>query len=112
MATRINAISDEVITELENQSVLTLPNNPSAAGYSAAEIKRRLYQSISGGQQSIVQQVNRIVAETNTALDSVISECKEYSNNKIGNKIICSENQDISSKNPLVDDIVIIKEEQ
>lgn len=61
----IKKIEEQKRLELENNSVKSLPNNPSQQGYSPEAIKRKMYEPILGNKSSLVTEINRIVDEMN-----------------------------------------------
>ncbi len=81
--TQIQGVSQGTQNLLLRKSANTLPNRPSEQGYSADEIKRRLYAFITDAQNSIIAELNRIVAETNTAILSVKERIDEFRDNSL-----------------------------
>ena len=67
----VNKVSDETKSAITRKSAQTLPNNPSAKGYSAEEIKRRFYQPIIDTANSTIAEVDRVTEEINAALGDV-----------------------------------------
>lgn len=51
---------------------MTLPDDPSKQGYSPDQIKRRMAAPIIDENESIVSEVNRIVDETNAAIEGLM----------------------------------------
>lgn len=79
----VNKISEEARGKLRNSSVLGLPDNPSVAGKTAADVKRAMVEYVTGvsenddalsGTTNIVKEINRIVAEINEDLTEVVRE--------------------------------------
>ena len=79
----VNKISEEARGKLRNSSVLGLPDNPSVAGKTAADVKRAMVEYVTGvsenddalsGKTNIVKEINRIVAEINEDLTEVARE--------------------------------------
>ncbi|MBQ7308361.1 MAG: hypothetical protein IJW82_07540 [Clostridia bacterium] len=74
----VKNINDNTIKTLESISVQTLPNNPSAVGYTAESIKKKFYDPVLNPSCSILTEINRIVGEVNNEL-----ELNEKSENKV-----------------------------
>ena len=65
---KIKSVSAETRNAITRKSAQTLPNNPSAQGYSAEEIKRRFYQPILDAANSTLSEIDRVVDEVNAAI--------------------------------------------
>jgi hypothetical protein len=64
----INKISQEKINQIKQKSVITLPNQPKI---SAEELKARFVKPIVDNSNSMIQELDRIVEETNAELDGI-----------------------------------------
>jgi hypothetical protein len=62
----ITPISDETVASMRRNSAMTLPDDPTAAGMKAAAIRRRLWESIFGAKGSLLSELSRAIAETNS----------------------------------------------
>ena len=67
----INKITEEDINNIESNSVLALPNDPTGAGYKAERIKHAFIDPITGKTGSIVSVINRIIEDINGEPGSV-----------------------------------------
>ena len=64
----INKISQEKINQIKQKTVITLPNQPKI---SAEELKARFVKPIVDTSNSMIQELDRIVEETNAELDGI-----------------------------------------
>lgn len=64
----INKISQEKINQIKQKSVITLPNQPKI---SAEELKARFVKPIVDTSNSMIQELDRIVEETNAELEGI-----------------------------------------
>jgi hypothetical protein len=64
----VNKISESTRKSIENKSAKSLPDSPSMVGYSPDMIRRKMYAFITDTSLSIISEMNRIVDETNLAL--------------------------------------------
>ena len=67
----INKITEAEINNIESNSVLALPNDPTGAGYKAERIKHAFIDPITGKTGSIVSVINRIIEDINGEPGSV-----------------------------------------
>ena len=67
----INKITEAEINNIESNSVLALPNDPTGAGYKAERIKHAFIDPITGKTGSIVSVINRIIDDINGEPGSV-----------------------------------------
>ena len=67
----INKITEEDINNIESNSVLALPNDPTGAGYKAERIKHAFIDPITGKTGSIVSVINRLIDNINGEPGSV-----------------------------------------
>lgn len=65
----IKKTREDVRKAIKLKSAESLPDNPTAQGYSANEIKKTLYAPITDDENSVLAEMNRIVEETNEALE-------------------------------------------
>ncbi len=75
---KINKVSETTKSAIKRKSAQTLPNNPSARGYSAEEIKRRFYQPIIDATNSALTEIDRVVEEVNNAITQVNSNLNTF----------------------------------
>ena len=68
---KISRTTKAVKSAILRKSVRTLPNNPSAKGYKAEEIKQAMYEFVTGDSNSVMNEQDRIVGEINTAIDEI-----------------------------------------
>lgn len=73
---KIIGITNVTKQKILNKSAKSLPDRPSASGYSAEQIRRAFFEPIinkdmqdNEDNPSLVSEVNRIVAETNEAIE-------------------------------------------
>ena len=78
--TKVNKTSSETKAAIQRKSAQTLPNNPSERGYSAEEIKRRFYKPIIDATNSTISEIDRVVDETNTAIENVSEGLEDFIN--------------------------------
>ncbi len=70
MAKKLTNISDSQKEAIEKHSALALPDNPSACGYKAGEIKRALTDPIFGKvDYSLLSLLEKVIDETNNYID-------------------------------------------
>lgn len=67
----INKITEAEINNIESNSVLALPNDPTGAGYKAERIKHAFIDPITGKTGSIVSVINRLIDNINAEPGSV-----------------------------------------
>ncbi|MBR2070399.1 MAG: hypothetical protein IJ981_03130 [Clostridia bacterium] len=71
----IKKISTAEQNKMLHKSVMSLPNNPSTHGYTAMEIKKKFIEAVLGVDENdpncLVGTINRIVDETNQALQEI-----------------------------------------
>jgi lysophospholipase L1-like esterase len=79
--TPIAATSEEVVAAIRRKTALSLPDDPSAAGISAATIRRRFWEAICGADASVLSELKRIINEANEVLGGVVDEAVHYTNN-------------------------------
>ena len=75
---KVNKGSETTKSAIKRKSAQTLPNNPSARGYSAEEIKRRFYQPIIDATNSALTEIDRVVEEVNNAITQVNSNLDTF----------------------------------
>ena len=80
----INKITEEDINNIESNSVLALPNDPTGAGYKAERIKHAFIDPITGKTGSIVSVINRIIEDINGEPGSVTISNSEPTEKVIG----------------------------
>ena len=61
----INKPSNETKATIIRKSVKSLPNSPSREGFSAEEIKKAMYDFVTGNSNSVMSEIDRIVDEIN-----------------------------------------------
>lgn len=61
----INPINSETIDAIKRKTAYMLPDNPSAQGMKAADIKKAFYQSQTDTTLSIIASINTLIAEAN-----------------------------------------------
>lgn len=64
----VSPITEAAIAAMRRKSVLSLPDDPSAAGMKAADIKRRFWECVLGGDYSVLAEISRVIGEINEAL--------------------------------------------
>lgn len=75
---KVNSVDEKTWLAITRKSAQTLPNNPSAKGYPAEEIKRRLYQPIIDATNSALAEINRVVDEVNNIFGQVTDELDNF----------------------------------
>ena len=73
---RVQNVSTTTKNAIRRKSAQTLPNNPSEAGYSPDEIKRRLYGLVTDADASVLAEIDRIVNETNQLFNDIIERAE------------------------------------
>ena len=76
-APAVNGIDGETAEKLKRLSAFSLPDRPSQQGMKPDQIKRRFYEPIIESDISVVNQVNRIVKEVNTANEKACEAVNE-----------------------------------
>lgn len=71
---KIIKITPEEKETIKENSPYTLPLNPTAQGYSGAEIRKKLYQAIVGEKGSILELLDKLVNATTTELNSLATD--------------------------------------
>ncbi len=84
----INKISQEKINQIKQKSVITLPNQPKI---SAEELKARFVKPIVDTSNSMIQELDRIVEETNAELDGIDDTLQNHES-RIGELELFAEN--------------------
>lgn len=74
---KIIKITPEEKETIKENSPYTLPLNPTAQGFSGAEIRRKLYQAIVGEKGSVLELLDKLVNTTTTELNSLATAIKE-----------------------------------
>ena len=69
--TAISTIDEDTIKAIKEKSVFNFPNNPSAAGKTPQQIKEAFTKPILDSSESVIGEINRVVGETNAALEAV-----------------------------------------
>lgn len=86
MAEYIKKVDESTRQAIKNKSAFSLPTRPSEAGMKPDAIKRTFYQPIVDMTQSSLGEIDRVVEETNTALNEISAEvlqnAKKYSDSK------------------------------
>lgn len=72
--TPIAATTEDVVAAIRRKTALSLPDDPSAAGLSAATIRRRFWEAICGADASVLSELTRIINEANAALGTFSGE--------------------------------------
>lgn len=67
----VRTVSDEVKESISNKSAQKLPNNPSARGMSADQIRRAFYAPIIDANDSLIEEIDRVANEANAALNTL-----------------------------------------
>ncbi len=67
----INKVSNATKEALRNKSAFGLPNNPTDRGYTATQIKEAIYKPVIDTADSIVNEIDRVVEETNQAINAI-----------------------------------------
>lgn len=67
----INKVSEQDRQKILHKTVYSLPDNPSEQGYTANEIKQAMYRSIVDSADSVLAELDRLVDEINTQLNSI-----------------------------------------
>ena len=62
------AISNNKINEIKQNSVMSLPDEPSRLGISAQALKERFVAPITSSANSVIKEINRIVGEFNSEI--------------------------------------------
>lgn len=75
---KIKNVSAETRSVISRKSAQTLPNNPSAKGIPAEEIKRRFYQPILDAANSALSEIDRVVNEANVTFGQVSDELDNF----------------------------------
>ena len=70
---KISQVSEEKIEKIRNRTAFSLPDNPSAKGWNASDIRAALYQGITEGEDSVLGELNRVVSGVNKALEEIIN---------------------------------------
>ena len=78
----INKVSSTTKSAIIRKSVKSLPNKPSDKGYKAEEIKKAMYEPITGEQNSVIAEIDRVVDEVNAEFE----KNKQTHNNHAENK--------------------------
>ena len=68
----IAKITNEVKLAIERKTAKTLPDQPTARGYSAETIRNTLYKWLSDSTNSLFAELDRIVDEANAELNNVV----------------------------------------
>lgn len=68
---RINPISAEVAGAIKRKSAFNLPDRPSERGMKPDEIKRALYGPITDSEDSVLEEIGRVITEANKAFSDV-----------------------------------------
>ena len=68
--TKIAKVSEETKAKIRSTSAQSLPNNPSAHGMTADQIKAAFYKPIIDGEKSLIKELDRVVDEANEALEN------------------------------------------
>lgn len=74
---KIIKITPEEKETIKENSPYTLPLNPTAQGFSGAEIRKKLYQAIVGEKGSVLELLDKLVNTTTTELNSLATAIKE-----------------------------------
>ena len=72
---KIQKTEKSVKEAIRRKSAFSLPNNPSAQGYKASEIRNALYTPITDEKNSVMAELDRIVDEVNGFLGDVAKNC-------------------------------------
>lgn len=86
----ISKITTSQLNKIEGKSVLSLPDSPTSANYSAEQIKNAIVKPVTDASDSIVSEINRIVDEVNNNLVQ-----------KDGTKVLTDENYTSDEKTKL-----------
>ncbi len=70
----INKITDETKAALKRKSVENIPDRPTAAGMSAAEIKAAFYKPIYDEENSVIAELARVISEANNLFTSLFGK--------------------------------------
>ncbi len=65
----INKISEEILFKIREKSAKSLPDRPTAQGYTASDIKRYLTGFVTDDNLSIISEINRIIEEFNDSIE-------------------------------------------
>lgn len=65
--TKIAKVSEETKAKIRSTSAQSLPNNPSAHGMTADQIKAAFYKPIIDGEKSLIEELDRVVDEANAS---------------------------------------------
>ena len=68
---KINKIADVTRFAIVKKSVKSLPNNPSEKGFKAEDIKKAMYDFVTGPNESVMAELDRVVEESNSALEEI-----------------------------------------
>ena len=68
---QVQAVSDSVKYAIRRKSAYSLPTNPSERGMTPDEIRRAFYAPITEATQSVLAELDRVVGETNEALQQL-----------------------------------------
>jgi hypothetical protein len=64
----INQVTQARIDAIRQNSIISLPNEPSKAGFTAEHLKNQFIAPIIGGSNSVVAELNRVIREINALL--------------------------------------------
>lgn len=67
----IAKISPEERETIRRKTAYSLPDDPSARGMRPDQVRKRFWEAIAGDKSSIFAEIDRLAAETNTALDAL-----------------------------------------
>lgn len=67
----IAKISPEERETIRRKTAYSLPDEPSARGMRPDQVRKRFWEAIAGDKSSIFAEIDRLAAETNTALDAL-----------------------------------------
>lgn len=68
--TGISDISPETENSIKRKSAEMLPDNPTAAGMKAADIKAAFFKALTDGDASLLSELKRVIEEANAALST------------------------------------------
>ncbi len=71
---QIEKVTDTVKSKIKALSAYSLPDNPSARGKSAADIKKAFFEPIVYGENNVIDEIDRVVDEANAALEELDGE--------------------------------------
>lgn len=77
----VNKVSESTKNAILRKSAQTLPNRPTEQGYTAEEIKQRLYKPLIDNTFSAITEIDRIVDEINDELDTKSTTIEDFINN-------------------------------